>query len=214
MVAPPEALLLEDDLEELRALEDVVRNAGLDPIPARGPRQALARLKNHDPLLAVVDLDMSRAPAEERGANAHEVLRELHRHHLNCIPLVYSAGVETIDEQARVYLSHPHALFQSKRHGFDSLLTRIERLLGGNICDLAVKGGVVVHLPSGRTMRHRVAVTLLTAKRANRSLVLRDSDARAARRFQEWLDELGSPVLVRALGGRHYQLAIREPAAG
>ena len=33
----------------------------------------------------------------------------------------------------------------------------------------------------------------------------------AAGRFGEWLDEVGSSVLVRALGGRHYQLATRKP---
>ncbi len=71
MVAPPEALLLEDDLEELQALARVVREAGLEPISTSGPRQALSRLENHDPLLAVIDLDMSRAPASERGSNVH-----------------------------------------------------------------------------------------------------------------------------------------------
>ena len=212
MIAPPEALLLEDDLEELGELGRVVRDAGLEPISTSGPRQALARLENHQPLLAVIDLDMTRAPASERAVAVDQVLGRLHSHHLNCIPLVYSAGVETIDEQARVYQSHPHALFQSKRHGFDRLLARIESLLGGKIGDLAVRGGVVVHLPTGSTMSHRVAVTLLTAKRANRSVVLRASEARAARRFQQWLEGLNSPVLVRALGGRHYQVAVREPA--
>jgi len=212
MIAPPEALLLEDDLEELRELCRVVRDAGLEPISTSGPGQALARLENHQPLLAVIDLDMTRAPASERAVSVDQVLGRLHSHHLNCIPLVYSAGVETIDEQARVYQSHPHALFQSKRHGFDRLLARIESLLGGKIGDLAVRGGVVVHLPTGSTMSHRVAVTLLTAKRANRSVVLRASEARAARRFQQWLEGLNSPVLVRALGGRHYQVAVREPA--
>ena len=210
MVAPPEALLLEDDLEELRALGRVVKDAGLEPISTSGPRQALARLENHEPLLAVIDLDMSRAPASERRSSVHEVLSRLHTRHLNCIPLVYSAGIETIDEQARVYMSHPHVLFQSKRHGFDRLLQRIESLLAGNIGDLAVRRGVVVHLPSGRTMNHRVAVTLLTARRANRGVILHASEARAARRFQHWLEELGSPVVVRALGGRHYQVALRE----
>src|SRR5690349_13241666 len=112
MVAPPEVLVLEDDPRELRALERVIRGAQLEPIPAAWPRQALSRLASRDPLLAVIDLDMSLAPAAERGVGVHDVLRRLHSHHLNCIPLVYSAGVETIDEQARVYDSHPHALFQ------------------------------------------------------------------------------------------------------
>jgi CheY-like chemotaxis protein len=211
MVAPPEVLLLEDDLQELHALELVVRGASLEPVPASGPRQALARLDHHDPLLAVIDLDMSRAPAAERAAGVHDVLRRLRDHHVNCIPLVYSAGVETIDEQARVYECHPHALFVSKRHGLPRLLHRIEGLLGGHVGDLVLRRGVVVHQPSGRTMNHRVAVTLLAARRANRTVALRESDARAARRFAVWLDEVGSNVLVRALGSRHYQLAMRQP---
>jgi hypothetical protein len=59
-------------------------------------------------------------------------------------------------------------------------------------------------------MPHRVAVSLVTAKRANRPLLLSESDARAARRFQRWLQACGSSVLVRALGNSHYQLAVRE----
>jgi CheY-like chemotaxis protein len=211
VIAPPEVLLLEDDLDELRVLEEAVRGARLEPVPASGPRQAMSRLDNHDPLLAVIDLDMSRAPGPERRSGVHDVLRRLYVQHLNCIPLVYSAGVETIDAQARVYESHPHALFQSKRHGIERLVRRIEGLLGGHVGDLALRGGVVVHLPSGRTTNHRVAVTLLAARRANRSVVLRDSEARAGRRFGDWLNEVGSSVVVRALGGRHYQLAPREP---
>ncbi len=214
MIAPPEVLVLEDDVVELRALEQVIRDARLEPIPASGPRQALTRLASRDPLLAVIDLDMSLAPATERRASVHDVLRRLHSHHLNCIPLVYSGGVDTIDEQARVYDSHPHALFQSKRFGRASLLERIEGLLGGRVGDLAIRRGMVVHLPSGETMNHRVGVALLTAKRANRSVLLRDSDARAARRFQDWLDAVGSCVLVRALGGRRYQVALRPDGDG
>jgi CheY-like chemotaxis protein len=213
MIAPPEVLLLEDDLQELRALEEVVRGASLEPVTAAGPGQALARLEHHHPLLAVIDLDMSRAPAAERGAGVHDVLRRLRDRHQNCIPLVYSAGVETIDDQARVYESHPHALFQSKRHGLPRLVQRMEGLLGGHVGDLVLRRGVVVHVPSGRTANHRVAVALLAARRANRTVLLRESDSRAARRFGDWLDEVGSTVLVRALGGRHYQLAEREPGA-
>jgi hypothetical protein len=59
-------------------------------------------------------------------------------------------------------------------------------------------------------MPHRVAVSLVTAKRATRPLLLSESDARAARRFQRWLQACDSSVLVRALGNRHYQLAVRE----
>src|SRR5262249_35837039 len=91
MVAPPEVLLLGGARAELAPLGDFTRGASLEPVAASGPRQALSRLASHDPLLAVIDLDMSRAPAAERRSGVHDVLRRLHSHHLNCIPLVYSA---------------------------------------------------------------------------------------------------------------------------
>jgi hypothetical protein len=153
---------------------------------------------------------MSRVPPAERAAGVDEVLRHLRRRHLNCIPLVYSAKVETIDDQARVYAAHPHCLFQSKRHGLDRLVERVGLLLTARVGDLTIRDGVVVHLPSGEAATHRVAVSLLAAQLANRSLVLRDSDARAARRFAGWLRERGSAVQVRALGNRHYRLARDE----
>jgi CheY-like chemotaxis protein len=210
MWAPPEVLVLEDDQDQLRALRELVEGAHLEPLATATPRHAMARLEGRRPILAIIDLDMSRAPLAERRVSVDDVLRRLHQRHVNCIPLVYSAGVETIDEQARVYLLHPHALFQSKRHGDKRLLERVNGLLGGRVGDLALQGGVVVHLPSAEPMPHRVAVSLLTAKRANRPLLLSESDARAARRFQRWLQDCGSCVAVRALGGRHYQLTVRE----
>jgi CheY-like chemotaxis protein len=210
MRAPPEVLVLEDDPRQLWALQRLVESAHLEPLATASPRQALARLEAHRPILAIIDLDMSLAPAGDRRVGVHDLLRRLHQRHVNCIPLVYSAAVETIDDQAAVYLSHPHALFQSKRHGEAQLLERVNGLLSGRVGDLAVQDGVVVHLPSGETFAHRVGVALVTARRANRALLLSESDARAARRFQDWLESRVSSVLVRPLGGRHYQLAQRD----
>jgi CheY-like chemotaxis protein len=214
MWAAPEVLILEDDPEQLATVERAVRDAHLEPLAAPNPRRALTFLDHRDPLLAILDLDMSRVAHAERRVEVGDVLRRLRRTHVNCIPLVYSANVETIDAQAQVYATHPQCLFQSKRHGVSRLLDRIGGLLSGRVGDLAIREGVVVHLPSGETATHRVAVSLLAARRANRSLVLRDSDARAARRFAEWLGERGSSVQLRALGNRHYRLALREAPEG
>jgi CheY-like chemotaxis protein len=208
MFAPPEVLVLEDDPAQLTAVVDVIRAAGLEPLQARSPAQAMSRLAHFQPILAVLDLDMSMAPPEERTTSVHDVLHRLRDTHINCIALVYSAAVETIDQQAAVYDAHPTALFQSKRHGLDRLVARIDGLLTSRLGDLAVRGGMVTHLPSGAHHNHRVAVTLITATRANRTLHLGDSDARAARRFQRWLEEVGSRVTVRPLGNRFYQLAV------
>src|SRR5205085_6762289 len=79
MSAPPEVLILEDHPEELHELESVVRRANLEPLLAAGPAQALARLEHQRPILAVIDLDMSRASARERRATAYDVLRRLHQ---------------------------------------------------------------------------------------------------------------------------------------
>jgi hypothetical protein len=206
MWAAPEVLILEDDLEQLGEVERAVKGANLEPLAAPNPRRALTFLEHRDPVLAILDLDMSRVAPGERRTSVYDVLRRLQQRHVNCIPLVYSAKVETIDDQARVYAAHPHCLFQSKRHGLGRLLERVSGLLTATIGDLAITDGVVVHLPSGEAATHRVAVSLLAAQRANRSLVLRDSDARAARRFGDWLRERGSAVQVRALGNRHYRL--------
>jgi CheY-like chemotaxis protein len=210
---PPEVLILEDDPEQLRSLARAVEAARLAPIAAASPRLALSLLDRRQPLLAIVDLDMSRAPVADRRPGPYQVLGRLHERHPNCIPVVYSVHVETIDDQARACLAHPHALFQSKRYGEAGLMERVDGLLNARCGDLAVRGGLVVHLPSGDAATHRVAVSLVAAKRANRSLWLGESDARAARRFEAWLRRHGSPVRVRALGHRHYQLAARGPVA-
>lgn len=208
MYAPPEVLVLEDDPEQLKVVVEAIRQTGLEPLPARSPQQALSRLTHFHPILAVIDLDMSQAPADERRQTVGDVLRRLQGEHVNCIPLVYSGAVETIDQQAQVYQSHAHALFQSKRHGLDQLLKRVDSLLTARVGDVAVRGGMVVHLPSGASHSHRVAVSLVTASRANRTQYLNESDARAARRFQKWLEEVGSQVRVRPLGNRFYQLGV------
>jgi CheY-like chemotaxis protein len=213
MLAPPEVLILEDDPDQLATLVQAVREAGLEPLAARSPQQALSRLSHFRPLLALLDLDMSQAPAAERTTSVRDVLRRLHTDHVNCIVVIYSAAVDTIDQQAEVYRVHPHALFQSKRHGLDRLLRRLNDLLSARVGDIAVRGGMVIHLPSGETHSHRVAVSLVTATRASRTLYLNDSDARAARRFQHWLGEVSSSVKIRPLGNRFYQLAVATSRA-
>lgn len=208
MWTPPEVLILEDDPAQLAELAGVVTAAKLEPVTASSPAQALSRLEVRRPILAILDLDMSLVPSGQRQRSVYDVLRRLHERHGNCIPLVFSAKVETIDDQARVYTAHPHTLFQSKRHGLHGLVARIHGLLQARVGDLGLRGGTVVHLPSGRSISHRVAVSLVAASRAHHHLVLDESEARAARRFQSWLEEVGSGVRVRALGNRHYELLV------
>ncbi len=208
MWSAPQVLLLEDRPEELAALRLAVDRAGLEALPVPTPRRALSLLELCDPLLAVLDLDMAGVPAQERVITVEMVLQRLRDRHVNCIPLVYSACVETIEDQSRLFELHPHCLFQSKRQGEDRLLRRLNALLAARIGDLAGRQGVVVHLPSGEVFSHRIAVALLAASRAHHTLVLAASDARAARRFEGWLRRCGSSVSVRPAGNRHYRLSV------
>ncbi|MGI8564102.1 MAG: hypothetical protein ACR2MZ_11275 [Candidatus Dormibacter sp.] len=210
MWSAPQVLLLEDTPEELAALTLAVDRAGLEALPAPSPRRALSLLDRREPLVAVLDLDMARVPANERSITVEMVLQRLRRRHANCIPLVYSACVETIEDQVRLFELHPHCLFQSKRQGEQRLLRRLNGLLAAHIGDLAGRGGAVVHLPSGEVFSHRIGVALMAAWRANHTLVLAESDARAARRFEAWLRRQTSSVSVRAAGNRHYRLWLEE----
>ena len=65
------------------------------------------------------------------------------------------------------------------------------------------------HGPTGRMYPHRVAVSLLMAKRAKQALYLDDTDARAARRFNRWLeDQVRSSVRVISHRDRRYELIL------
>src|SRR2546423_363097 len=168
-------------------------------------------LDYHRPVLAVLDLDMSKA--ERTGRTVEDVLSRLYDERGVCIPIVYSVNVSGVEQRDWIAGLHPYALVQDKRDGEAALLERIARLLRAGYGDLVIAGGQVCHVPSGRRFMHRVAVSLLLAKRASLDVVLDDSEARAARRFQRWLqEEVGSNVQVRPYHNRHYDLdLIEEP---
>ena len=77
--AHAEVLVLEDDPEQRALLGEAVSAAGLVALLAEHPRKALAMLDVHRPVLAVIDLDMSRAP--ETGRTPEEVLARLYERH-------------------------------------------------------------------------------------------------------------------------------------
>ena len=208
--AHAEVLVLEDDPDQLRRLREVVRSAGLVPLLAEHPRRALAALDFHRPILAILDLDMSRA--ERTGRTVEEVLERLYERHGVCTPIVYSVNVGSVERRDWIAGLHPYALVQDKRDGEAVLVRRMRRLLLARYGDLVIDGGAVRHVPTGRVFPHRVAVSLVLSKRANLEVALDDSEARAARRFQRWLcDDVGSTVRVRPYRNRHYEL---EPANG
>jgi CheY-like chemotaxis protein len=181
------------------------------PLLAEHPRKALSMLDYHRPVLAILDLDMSKA--ERTGRSVEEVLERLYERHGVCIPIVYSVNVGTVERRDWIAGLHAYALVQDKRDGEDALARRMRRLLLARYGDLVIDGGTVRHVPSGRAFSHRVGVSLLLAKRANLEVALDESEARAARRFQRWLrDEVASTVRVRPYRNRHYELELGDGA--
>jgi CheY-like chemotaxis protein len=207
--AHAEVLVLEDEPDQLRRLGEAVGGAGLAALLCEHPRKALSMLDFHRPVLAIVDLDMSKA--ERTGRSVEEVLERLYERHGVCIPIVYSVNVGTVERRDWIAGLHPYALVQDKRDGEAALARRMRRLLLARYGDLVIDGGAVRHVPTGRAFSHRVAVSLLLAKRANLEVALDESEARAARRFQRWLrEDAGSTVRVRPYRNRHYELELGQ----
>lgn len=213
MRADAEILVLEDDPGDLQRIRAAMLRAGLPVLPASDPDNALSILPYRKPVLAIVDLDMSKA---ERGQHTvQDVLAWLYEWAGECMVIVYSSHVGTIEQQEPVYTIHPYVLFQNKKDGDLALVQRIDRLLSARFGDLSISRGKVRHIPSGRLYPHRVAVSLLMARRAKQPLYLDDTDARAARRFNRWLrDNVRSTVQVLSHRDHRYELVLeREPGA-
>ena len=125
--AHAEVLVLEDEPDQLRRLGQAVGATGLVPLLAEHPRKALAMLDFHRPVLAILDLDMSKA--EQTGRTVEEVLERLYERHGVCIPIVYSVNVGTVERRDWIAGLHAYALVQDKRDGEEALARRMRRLL-------------------------------------------------------------------------------------
>src|SRR5437764_1217222 len=112
LVAGRPVPVLEDEPEQLRRLGEAVGSTGLVPLLAEHPRKALAMLDFHRPVLAILDLDMSKA--ERTGRTVEEVLERLYERHGVCIPIVYSVNVGTVERRDWIAGLHPYALVQDK----------------------------------------------------------------------------------------------------
>ena len=208
MGAKPEVLVLEDDPDQLRQVTQAIKEAGLIPLAAEHPRRALALLHTGRPILAVIDLDMSKA--EKTGYTVEQVLERLLEDFGACTPIIYSAHVGRIEQRERVARIHPYAQIQDKKEGLASLIDRLRKMLQASFGDLVIKSGSVHHQPSGKRFKHRVAVSLVVATKLRRDIRLDETEARAVRRFSRWLDhEVGSEIQVRPFRNRHYDLAPR-----
>jgi DNA-binding NarL/FixJ family response regulator len=206
--APAQALVLEDDPAQLDPIVATLQEMQLEPLPALSPDRAMHRLRYNNPVLAVVDLDMSMAP--NSNATVEELLRRLYEEHGGCFVLVYSVWADDIQERKRIETIHPFATFVSKRDGPRALVDRIHRMMGVRFADLVVRRGLTTHEPSGEVFMHSVGVSLVLGASLGQEVVLRETDAKAARRMRDWLHRVGSPVRLVDLGRRCYTL--RAPA--
>ena len=208
MRAPAQALILEDDPAQVEPVVAAMRDVHLEPLSAGSPDRALFRLRYNQPVLAVLDLDMSLAPRS--AATVEDLLRTLYEQHGGCFVLVYSVRADEILERKRVESIHPFAMFVSKQDGPHALVERIRRMMGVRFGDLLVRRGLTTHEPSGEVFIHSVGVSLVLGAALGQEVVLQDTEAKAARRMRAWLRRVGSIVEIVDLGHRCYALHASE----
>jgi len=206
--APCQAVVLEDDPEQMSTITEAMGEVYLEALPCRSPDQALNKLVFYQPVLAVLDLDMSLAPEHRHGVD--DVLLRLYQYFGGCFVLVYSVRSDDIMERKRVEAIHPLAMFVSKQDGVDQLVGRIRKLMGVRFGDLLVKQGMTFHEPSGEVYPHRIGVSLILGATLNQEVVLDDTDAKAARRMKAWLARVGSSVRIVDHGRRCYALHVAD----
>src|SRR5258708_35811561 len=139
--AHAEVLVLEDDPAQLRRLGEAVGAAGLVPLLSEHPRKALAMLDYRRPVLAILDLDMSKA--ERTGRSVEEVLERLYERHGVCIPIVYSVNVGSVERRDWIAGLHAYALVQDKRDGEAGLGGRMRPGERGGGGEGGARGGQV-----------------------------------------------------------------------
>lgn len=187
MRADAEVLVIETDPQELRRLRATITRAGFATLAPSSPEAALTSLtslRQRKPVLTLIDLDGW--PDEVGGMPGQQALARLCAGTSGGISIACSA--HTPDESMRT--KHPHVLFQRKQEDSYALVQFIQRFLTARFGDLSISWGRVRHGPSSRTHLHRVAVSLLMARQANRGLYLDVTDGRAARRFNLWLEDM------------------------
>src|SRR5205807_10164005 len=126
--APCQALLLEEDAGRMAIITSAMREVHLEPLACRTPAQALNKLVFYQPVLAVLDLDVTEAPGHDNQVD--DVLLRLYRYFGGCFVLVHSARSDDVLERRKVEAVHPLVIFVPDHEGVDQLAGQIRRLMG------------------------------------------------------------------------------------
>ncbi|MHB8508429.1 MAG: hypothetical protein ACYDGR_07250 [Candidatus Dormibacteria bacterium] len=220
-VHSPRALVVEDDEKQRAALVTDLKALGFEVWGRTTHEQAMTALDAEeivDPSIAILDLDMSKAPAGEPKGSASVVLERLWDRFPACTVYVYSSALDRADVLAKLMLRHPglHAIDKG-RVSPEALRQIIGKTLAVKAGDLEFNAGKVYKVddPLGRAHTHQIAVDLLLHYHRGRPLQVphRESKTRAVRRFRQWLDLVESNMTVVPMAAPwEYQLVPRHPA--
>ncbi len=207
MTSRADVLILEDNPTELTEIATVTEASGLATLATRSPAQAVRLLRANDPTLAIVDWNMRLSPDQEQTAET--VLRVLAREHPDTYTIVFAIRAGTdMDLQERIAAAHPGAITHDKRQGLPSLLARVRTLLQRKVGDLRIDRGTVVHVPTGQRYRNKWAVRLLCSYPDAAQAARNSAAYMSMYRFNLWLDEVGSNVVMVSEGAAFYHLEV------
>lgn len=196
-------LILEDHPVELEEAASAIEAEGFEPMRASSPTDALDLLADQQPVLAVIDWDMSKAPGDAKESS--EVLQALAAKYPDTIVLVWAGGLGELSVRKGITSAHRLALTLDKRLGVDQLRLDIRSVLSRTFGDLKIEYGRVVHIPCGRSFSHSVALRLVANQGKPVRIERMTRAAPAAQRFQKWLTAHRSSVRIEARGFDSYR---------
>ena len=174
-----QALVVTSDLATMDRWSGLLRARGIEPVCCATVEKARWLAEVQPIALALVEWDAVEGP---------RLLGEMFRSHGAVRVIVVGAGCLA----SEVEVAHAEALVHFGDLG--SLGSRIDRIMGRCLGDLALRDGVVVHLSSGEVFTHPIGAKLILAPHRTIHVDRVGGDAMALSRLRRWLTEVGSVV--------------------